>query len=98
MIEPIHAMPTLIFNMEMKAGREEGMTSLSKICPFVAPMERKSNILSLSVSAKPLSIFMIEMMMPMRTVMTMIAFAPVPHQMMMRGPNAILGRAFNTTR
>ena len=47
---------------------------------------------------KPLSMLRIVTMSPMSTVMKTMALLPVPHQMMMRGPRAILGKALRTTR
>ena len=91
-------MPTLILSMEIKTGKEEGMTSFLRICHLFAPMERRRSSLFSSVAMKPLSMLRIVTMSPMSTVMKTMALLPVPHQMMMRGPRAILGKALRTTR
>ena len=98
MIDPIHAMPTLIFSMEMNAGNEEGTTNFVKICNLFAPSDFKSSSLFSSVDMKPFSMFIVVTMMPTSTVMHTIASPPVPNQMITSGPSAIFGRALITTR
>ncbi len=83
--------------MEIKDERDEGITSFCRICNLVAPIERKSRILFLFVERKAESICMVDTMIPTKTVIKIIALLPVPNQMMIRGPSAILGRAFSTT-
>ncbi len=97
-IDPIHAMPTLIFSMEIKSGREDGTTSFVKICRLLAPIDRISNSLLFSVAVNPFSMCSMATINPMSTVINTIALPPVPHQMIISGPKAILGRAFSTTR
>ena len=97
-IEPIQAIPTLIFNMEMKLGKEEGMTSFVKICNFDAPMDFKRRSLFSSVVINPFNIFRIATIKPMSMVINTIALLPVPHHIMISGPRAILGNAFKTTK
>ncbi len=60
-------------------------------------MDLRSRILFLSVATNAASMCMIATMMPTSTVNTRIALLPVPNQIMMSGPSAILGSAFNTT-
>ena len=98
MMEPIQAIPTLIFSMEIKLGSEDGTTSFVKICNLEAPMDFKRSSLFSSVDIKPFSIFSIATIRPISTVMKTIALLPVPHQIMISGPSAILGRAFSTTK
>ena len=97
MIEPIHAMPTATFSMEIKAASEEGITSFLRIWNFVAPIERRSRILLGSVARNAESMCMMTTMIPTAIAINTIAFDPVPNQMMMSGPSAILGSAFKTT-
>ena len=73
------------------------MTSFHRICHLFAPIERIRRILLSSVAIKADRTCMMAMMMPTSTVINTIASLPVPNQMMMSGPSAILGRALRTT-
>ena len=97
-IEPIQAIPTLIFSIEIKFGKDDGMTSLVKICSFVAPIDCNRSNLFLSVAINPLNIFKMATISPIKTVINTMALLPVPHQIIISGPRAILGKAFNTTK
>ncbi len=97
MIEPIHAMPTATFSIEINAASDEGITSFLKIWNFVAPIERRSRILFGSVDRNAESMCMMTTISPTAIAIKTIAFDPVPNQMMIRGPSAILGSAFKTT-
>ena len=91
-------MPTFILSIEIKLGSDEGITSLVRSCNLLAPIDRRSKSLFSSVDIKPFNIFKIATIKPIKIVMNTIALLPVPHQMMISGPNAILGRAFKTTK
>jgi len=97
MIDPIQAMPTFTFSMEIKEASDAGITSLRKIWNLLAPMERSRRILFLSVATNAASMCMIATISPTMTVINRMALLPVPNQMMISGPSAIFGRAFRTT-
>ncbi len=90
-------MPTLILSMPTNVGRLPGITSFSSICNFVAPIERNSRILFLSVARKPPSIVIIATITLIKTAIKTMALLPLPNQTMIIGPSAILGKLFNTT-
>ena len=96
-IEPTQAIPTLILSVLIRVGRLPGITSFISICNFVAPIERNSNILSLSVAKKPLSKVIIATIIEIKVAIKIIALLPLPHQTIMIGPKAILGRLLSTT-
>ena len=62
-----------------------------------APIERISVCLVLSTEMNPASIFIMHTIMLTSTVMKIIAVYPVPIQMIISGPSAILGSALSTT-
>ena len=90
--------PIIIPPHALFAGSDEGTTSFLKICHLLAPIDFKSSILFSSVAIKPFSIFKIATISPIRIVMNTMGLLPVPHQMMIKGPSAIFGSAFKTTR
>ena len=97
MMEPIQLMPTATLSMETKAGREDGRTSFTRICALFAPIDRRSSTLPSSAERKAESMCRMTRMTVTRMVMKTMARLPVPHQMMMSGPKAILGSALRTT-
>ena len=56
-----------------------------------------SRSLFLSVAQNAASMCMIATISPTSTVIKMMALLPVPNQIMISGPSAILGSAFSTT-
>ena len=97
MMEPIHAIPTFILSVAISVGTFAGATSLVKICHLLARMERNSKIFPLSVSKKPFSMVMVVITTEISTAMVIIAVFPVPAQIIITGPSAILGKLLSTT-
>jgi hypothetical protein len=78
-------------------GRLPGITSLVKICNFVAPIDLNNNALFLSVAKNPLSIVIIATIIAINVAIKIIALLPLPHHTIIIGPSAILGKLFQTT-
>ena len=83
--------------METKAGREDGRTSFTRICALFAPIDRRSSTLPSSAERKSGEHVQDDEDDGDEMVMKTMARLPVPHQMMMSGPKAILGSALRTT-
>ncbi|OLA44778.1 MAG: hypothetical protein BHW39_05945 [Firmicutes bacterium CAG:552_39_19] len=94
---PTHANPTLIFKTPNSVGNADGNTTIVKICLLVAPIERISKIFPASVSIIPPSDVRMVTTMQISTVIIIIALAPAPTQIIITGPNAILGKLLSTT-
>ena len=83
--------------MEIKVGTLPGITSFLRICIFVAPIERSSNILLPSVARNPFIMVMMVTITVISTAIKMMDLLPLPNHTMMIGPSAIFGRLFKTT-
>ena len=69
-----------------------------RICRFVAPIDFKRSNLFSSVDKKPFNILSMATIRPIKMVIKIMALLPVPNQIIIKGPSAIFGRAFNTTK
>lgn len=98
MTEPYPRHADVDFQHGDEGGQGGGDDEFGEELPLVGAHGAQQHVCFSSVAMKPLSMLSMATMSPMSMVMNTMGSLPVPHQMMMRGPSAILGRALSTTR